>query len=45
MFIYDKVFFLTARDVGLDIVSKEIKKLKIKDISGQVGAVKAELHQ
>ncbi|KAK2191215.1 hypothetical protein NP493_55g02011 [Ridgeia piscesae] len=44
MFIYDKVFFLTARDVGLDIVSKEIKKLKIKDISGQVGAVKAELH-
>jgi len=36
---------LTARDVGLDIVSKEIKQLKIPDVSAQSGGAKAKLHE
>ncbi|KAK2191214.1 hypothetical protein NP493_55g02008 [Ridgeia piscesae] len=33
-----------ARDVGLDIVSKEIKQLKIPDVSAQSGGAKAKLY-
>ena len=46
MFIYDKVCFsLTARDVGHNIVYKEIRTVKIPDITSYAGIVYARLYK